>query len=854
MRLSRILWPTFVALLISLPSTAQDYWQGKFEQLEQTLPTPNEYRTGAGAPGEAYWQQKADYDIKVEIDDNTQMLLGSETITYHNRSQNTLEYLWVQLDQNVRENGNLEDLTKTFEVKDSMSAKGFAKRIGYRGDYVGGFNIKAVKAADGFALPFVINRTMMRIDIPQPLKPGSQYTFSIDWDYHIYDRMIENGRGGYEYFPADGNYSYTCAQWYPRMAVYDDVNGWQNKQFIGNGEFALTFGNFNVSITVPKDHIVGATGELQNPVEVLTKEQYNRFERAKSSFEAPVFIVDEAEAISREKQKATSKSTWKFYAENVRDFAFCSSRKYIWEAMAVKLPSTQPLAMAIYPKEGNPLWEKEGILAVKNTLEVYSKRTFDYPYPVAIAVHAANVGMEYPMICFNFGRPSEDGKYSNRLREGMISVVVHEVGHNFFPMIVNSDERQWTWMDEGLNTFLEKETTKERYPDIENNWGTPKGMTYYMKGDKSNIRPIMTNSEQVTQFGNNAYGKPAAALSLLRETVMGPELFDYAFKEYANRWAFKHPKPADFFRTMEDASAIDLDWFWKGWFYSVDHVDVSIDDVKWFKLKGDVDHLEEKAKPDDQKELSSENQSGKQESDFNNGYETLSLSSTSKKQYREFMNRIDEKSIHTKLANKNIYEVTLTNVGGLITPLIFHFTFEDGSEETQTIPAEIWRYNEIQAKKVFAFDKEVTQVTLDPEEKTGDTDINNNTFPKREVLSKFERFKAEKLADKAKASAAKPKGEWDYTIETSRGNSFGNMEIKKKKGKYQGTIFLQFTNKNHEIKNAQLKDNLFTFDFETDAGGQNIKITVEMIITDDTFFGEMEIVNFGAFEIIGKRK
>ncbi|MEJ2006101.1 MAG: M1 family metallopeptidase, partial [Cyclobacteriaceae bacterium] len=496
----------------------------------------------------------------VAIDDETQLLTGSETITYHNNSPDVLTYLWVQLDQNVRAPGNLASQTASSGVRDSTAAKFFASRMGAF-DYEGGFKIASVVDGDGNNLPYMIHRTMMRIDLPQPMKTGDTFTFSIDWSYNIYDRMMIDGRGGYEYFPADGNYAYTCAQWYPRMAVYDDYEGWQNKQFIGRGEFALTFGNFEVNITVPDDHIVAATGTLENPKDVLTKEQLKRLDKAKETFDKPVFIVTEAEARENEKEKSDKTATWQFKAEMVRDFAFASSRKYIWDAQAVKLPTSTPLAMSFYPKEGNPLWERESTKAIKNTLEVYSARTFDYPYPVAISVNAANQGMEYPMICFNYGRPDSDGNYSDRIKDGNISVIVHEVGHNYFPMIVNSDERQWTWMDEGLNTFLEKETKRERYPDLDLVWGTPKGVVSYMKGDKDYIRPIMTNSEQVMQFGYNAYGKPAAALTVLREVVMGPELFDAAFKEYANRWKFRHPKPGDFFRTMEDASAVDLDWF-----------------------------------------------------------------------------------------------------------------------------------------------------------------------------------------------------------------------------------------------------------------------------------------------------
>ncbi len=734
-----------VSIAATISGFAQDNqpWKQKFEQLGTTLPTPNEYRTGSGAPGVDYWQQQADYEINVSINDETQVLTGSETITYINNSPDDLNYLWVQLDQNVREKGNLAAVTKTGGLRKSTSAKSIQSKLGMS-DYEGGYKIKSVKDASGSPLQHIINRTMMRIDLDQVLKSGGKFSFQIEWSYNIYDRMEEGGRGGYEFFPENGNYAYTCAQWFPRMAVYDDINGWQNKQFIGNGEFALPFGNYSVKITVPSDHIVAATGTLQNAQKVLTSTEYDRFEQAKKSFDKPVIIVTQEEATIKEKSKSKKLSTWEFKADNVRDFAFASSRKYIWDVQAVQLNSKTPLAMSYYPKEGNPLWEKESTKAVKNTLEVYSERTIEYPYPVAISVHAANQGMEYPMICFNYGRPKADGTYSDRVLDGMVSVIVHEVGHNYFPMIINSDERQWTWMDEGLNSFLERETKRVRYPDLDLNWGSPQGIVKYMKGNPNNISPIMTNSEQVKQFGYNAYAKPSAALTLLRETVMGPELFDAAFKEYARRWAFKHPSPADFFRTMEDASAVDLDWFWKGWFYSTDHVDVSVENVKWFRVKDTTEDPEKKKKKVKKGDLTAEKSSGEPATDFSGGFEEITVTDTPERFYGEYKNRMDDAAVRAKLSNMNLYEVTFKNNGGLVTPLIVELTFKDGSKQIEHIPAEIWRKNEYQVSKVFTTTKEVTNIVLDPNLETADTNVEDNIFPKAASDSKFDKFKDKK--------------------------------------------------------------------------------------------------------------
>ena len=721
-------------------SAQNQVWKGKFEQLGETLPTPNSYRTGSGAPGPNYWQQRADYVINVELDDNTQKLTGSETITYYNNAPEALTFLWLQLDQNLFAEQSITNQTKTGVIRDSIPASFFNTATGVTvSDYKGGHTIKSVKDVTGKNLPYIINNTMMRVDLPAPLKTGEKFSFSVEWSYTESNRQMYDGRGGYEYFPEDGNYVYTCAQWFPRMCVYDDYEGWQNKQFLGQGEFALVFGNYKVRITVPSDHIVGATGILQNPKDVLTKEQIERFERAKKTFDSPVIIVSQEEATKKEKSRSNKKSTWEFHAENVRDFAFASSRKFIWDAQAVKVGSKTPLAQSLYPKEGNPLWEKESTKAVKNALELYSERTFEYPYPVAYSVHSAHQGMEYPMICFNGERPNKEGKYSKQTLTGLVQVVVHEVGHNFFPMIVNSDERQWSWMDEGLNTFLEKETVRTRYPELYGTHGTPKGIVPFMRGDKSQMRPIMSMSDNIrrTEFGPNAYTKPSAALTILRETVMGPELFDQAFKEYAQRWAFKHPKPADFFRTMEDASAVDLDWFWKGWFYTNDNVDVDLAEVKWFQLRTTKVDPEKKGVKVQQGDLTS----AKGSTDFSNGPHPFTLSNTPESLNGEFRSREDDNAIRAKLEGKNIYELKLRNVGGLITPVVIEWTYKDGSKEIERIPAEVWRENENQVVKIFIKDKEVVNILLDPNFELADVEMSNNVFPKRSSGSRFDQFR-----------------------------------------------------------------------------------------------------------------
>lgn len=589
----------FLLLIFSL--SVNSFCQKKFAQLDIELPTPNEYRNAAGAPGHAYYQQQADYKMTLVLDDINQKLSGTETITYTNNSPDALAYLWLQLDQNLFNENSDTKLIEVEKMEDFKSVGDISKRFFH---YDGGFKVESITNVSGQKMQYFINKTMLRIDLKTPLAPKSSISFTVKWWYNINDRMAVGGRSGFEYFEQDKNYLYTLAQFFPRMCVYSDVTGWQNKQFLGRGEFTLPFGNYDVSITVPSDHIIAATGELQNSNEVLNVEQRKRFDQAKKS-DKPVFIVNQSEAETAEKDKKTTTKTWRFKANNVRDFAFASSRKFIWDAQSVTVGGKNILCMSFYPKEGNPLWERYSTKLVAHTIKTYSKYTVDYPYPVAISVHSKWIGMEYPMICFNGGRPEPDGTYSEGEKYGMWGVIIHEVGHNFFPMIINSDERQWTWMDEGLNTFVQYLTEQEWERGYPSRRGPAHLIADYMRGDQQFISPIMTNSESIFQFGNNAYGKPATGLNILRETIMGRELFDYAFKTYCERWKFKHPSPADFFRSMEDASAVDLDWFWRGWFYGTDPVDIAIKEVKYFQLNTQNPNIEKnfQKERDDEKDV-----------------------------------------------------------------------------------------------------------------------------------------------------------------------------------------------------------------------------------------------------------
>lgn len=762
----------------------------RFEQLGTTLPTPNEYRTASGAPGPKYWQQRCDYDIKATLDEPSLKLTGSETITYYNNSPDALTYLWLQLDENEHSSVN----NANYQTSNSLT--GFGGPGGAQG---GGMNatslqnlerlkndksdngygdiITSLTDAAGKKLNYTVNKTMMRVELPQPLKPGQKFVFNCKWYYKISDRMAMGGRGGYEYFPEDGNHVFTMAQWYPRLCVYSDFQGWQNQQFTGRGEFALTFGKFKVAMTVPADHVVGATGVCTNYEQVLSAASKARWKQAQTSKE-PVEIVTLDEAKAAEKMKAKATKTWTFVADSVRDFAWTASRKFVWDAMPADVEGHKTMCMSFYPKEAYNLWRRYSTKVVAHTVKTYSHFTIPYPYPVAQSVEAAN-GMEYPMICFNNGRTAKDGTYSEGTKYSMLGVIIHEVGHNFFPMIVNSDERQWTWMDEGLNTFVEyltEELFDNKFPSRR---GPAFSITDYMKLPKDQLEPIMTNSENIVQFGPNAYSKPATGLNILRETIMGRELFDYAFKEYARRWAFKHPTPADFFRTMEDASGENLDWFWRGWFYSTDACDLSLDSVKVAKATApaaiparlrDTTIMMSLAKP------ASTGQFDDVSKARNRADKNIRFATDADTSLRDFYWKYNRGVIphdtakyaasqpamaeplsdadKAALDNKWFYELQFSNKGGLPMPIILQWTYKDGSTEIDRIPAQVWRLNENKVTKAFMKDKEVVSIKLDPMRETADINESNNSWG--ETNAEPSRFQVFKLKQAARGQTTGP--------------------------------------------------------------------------------------------------
>jgi hypothetical protein len=736
------------------PKAEEHYNTNKFRQLYQEFSTPNQYRSASGAPGPSYYQQQADYKMDIRLDDENHHIYGYETITYTNNSPDVLEYLWVQLDQNMRAKDSKTPLIEGGGVQPYMQPAGFASSY-LKEPFDGGFNIKKVLDKKGNPLNYTINQTMMRVEMPENLKTGGKFQFDIEWDYNINNHVEGRGRSGYEQFP-DGHRAYVIAQFYPRMAVYNDVEGWQNSQFWGRDEFALPFGTFEVNITVPEDHWLDGTGKLLNRKDVYSKVELSRYEQAQKSYENPVVIRTQAEAEKLAMMPgAKGTKTWKLKADFVRDFGWTSSRRYVADAMAVKVGGKDIMAVSIYPPEGNPLWEQWSTKAIAQTLRSYSRMTFDYPYHKAISVHAKNQGMEYPMICWNYGRPEPDGTYSDRVKFGMISVIIHEVGHNYFPMIVNSDERQWTWMDEGLNTFLQyvaEQDMGEFYPEsikgldaYPSRRGPAVNIVPYMAGDQRYIAPIMSKGINTYQFGSNAYGKPATALNILRETVMGRDLFDYAFRTYSQRWMFKHPTPEDFFRTMEDASAVDLDWFWRGWFYTTRYNDMGIKSVDKYFVSSEKNQAMKdmmKQRNIDESRIPALVYMVKEGSeDYKEDLKGKEPAEVVGELNEYLMDNFTASEIAAMKSPKYFYEIKVEKPGGLVMPIIIEYTYADGTTETVTHPAEIWRYNDKEVGLSKASQKEITKIVIDPKLETADIDTSNNTWPVPAEVSKFEQMK-----------------------------------------------------------------------------------------------------------------
>jgi hypothetical protein len=786
---------TVMLLLLSIASTnaaikqSKGDFEDKFRQLDEVLPTPNVYRNAAGEPGHQYWQQQVDYQIKARLDEHKRRIEATETITYKNNSPDTLKYLWLQLDQNIFRNDSMAAMSSNFGGlgdrapaaragsmnKPARLSLDHLRRQQFVDDNKLGYEIKNISNKSGKALKHVIVGTNMRIDLPIPLKPGKTTTFTIDFAFNIVEEDAVSARSGYEHFPDDeregGNDIFLLAQWFPRLHSYTDYEAWTNKEFIGRGEFTLEFGDYEVELTVPADHIVSSTGALQNPKQVLSTTQRKRLKEAQNA-KRIVFVVTEQEALENEKAGTDKQKTWKFSAENVRDFAWASSRKFLWDARGHQQGGNdQPLVMAMsfYPKEGGDLWKKYSTEAIIQTLEVYSRFSFDYPYPVAQSVNGPVGGMEYPMITFNGPRTElqDDGSrtYSQAEKRFLIGVVIHEVGHIYFPMIVNSDERQWTWMDEGLNSFLDGIAGREWDPTVP--WGVePRDIVGYMKGSVQ--VPIMTQSDSVLKLGPNGYTKPAVALNILRETILGRELFDFAFKEYALRWKYKRPTPSDFFRTMEEASGVDLDWFWRGWFYTTDHVDISLDTIYKLRLDTkdpDIDFSRQRQE-ELNKPMSLTDERNKAEgnklwverfpdiTDFYDENDRFTVTNKERNKYQKFLKKLKpwerttlERAIKE---DKNYYVLEFSNKGGLVMPIILDLSFEDGSTETQYIPAEIWRRSPKAVKRLIITDKNkvLASVSIDPRWETADVDVHNNHYPRKIIPSRIEAYKKKKSTKK----------------------------------------------------------------------------------------------------------
>ncbi|GAK32389.1 glutamyl aminopeptidase [alpha proteobacterium Q-1] len=719
-----------------------------FRQLEEQWPGPNSIRAASGAPGHEYWQQYVHYKIDVRLDDANKRIEGRNEMRYENRSPDRLSYLWLQLDQNRFKPHSTSQESLSDPLAGRLSyARLREMRLIESGDF--GYQIKAVTDQNGKALPTMITDSMMRVDLPQPLAPGASTSLIIDYQYNILSAKELSNRTAYEILQ-DGSPNYFISMWYPRLAAYTDYGGWITKAFL-YGEPAIDFADFDVSITVPETFTLAATGVLQNPDKVLSRTQRQRLEQAETA-QKPLFIITPDEAAENAVRQADSEVIWHYKAENVRDFAFAAAPGFIWDAQGYETADGRMvMAQSLYPAEGEPLWSRYSTPAIIQTFETYGRMAMDYPWPHATSINAPiRSGMEYPMLAANAPRPEKDGTYSRRTKYGLIGVVIHEVGHNWFPMIVNSDERHWLWMDEGLNSFLDELALAEFDPDAPLR-SEPRDLAERMT--RPNQVPIMTQSDAYINRGITGYAKVSAALTILRETVMGREAFDFAFREYVRRWAFKRPQPADFFRTMEDASGIDLDWFLRGWFYSTDHVDISLDQITLATIdtkNPDVEAEWKRAqKAEAPRSITLQRDEGMERRtdrephlrDFYNAHDEFTVAPSDRKASEKLIAKLEPWEQELLALGSNLYFLDFSNKGGLVMPILLEITYEDGSTEKRPIPAEIWRSNQSHVTKLIITDQTIQSISIDPNLETADADMTNNHWPRKPVETRLELFK-----------------------------------------------------------------------------------------------------------------
>jgi hypothetical protein len=614
------------------------------------LPAPNAQREGSGAPGPGYWQQQVDYSIDATVEPETRLVSGKGRVTYHNNSPDALDYLWLHLEQNsFRDDG----------LASAVSPRG---PDGKRRGGSDGYTISAVKGVDGAELKFTPMDLVARLDLPAPLPPGGTFSWDMEWSFKIPDGVYR--RFGLE--KVEQGKIVEVAQWFPCVAVYDDVYGWNTLPYIGSGEFYTNFGDYDVRISVPREDLVVATGVLQNPTEVWTAEQQARWEKAKSSTET--VMIRSADEVGKAETRPAGDGplTWHFKASKVRTFAFAASDAFILDAASLDGTPDSTLCVSAYPKEATPNWTHSTQM-LRTAMGGFNERWSKFPWPVMTNVNGPERGMEYPQIIFCGSRRDERSLYG---------VTAHELGHNWFPMVVNTDERRHGWMDEGFNTFIDYYSAWDWFSEPDQDAINRRGSGNPSSGGtlmrSTQVLPIDTPPDRLTGGLNGAlsYGKTAQGLVLLRESILGPERFDAAFRTYIRRWSFKSPQPSDFFRSMDDAAGMDLAWFWREWFQETDVLDQAIGSVvqplaAWHKDTGEWTWTPGK--------------------------------------------------------------VVVENRGDMVMPLVFRVTFEGGEQRTVTLPVDIWNNTNRWTEPIPASAK-ITSVVIDPETAFPDMDRTNNTW------------------------------------------------------------------------------------------------------------------------------
>lgn len=695
-----------------------------FSPLGSLVDPPSATRGADGRPTSTYWQQHIAYDIDATLDVERRVINAQAELRYTNNAPQALDAIWFEISPEATTKDAIAHRSATINV-DSASVRDL-RGLREQEERGGGLVVSSVADSEDRPLAFEARGTQLRVALPRPLASGQTVRIKLAWRVALVDLDRKGGRTGYMLL-SSGDPIFHIAQWYPQPVAFTDYGGWRNVPFVDHGEFAPELGDYNVSLTLPAGQLVAATGVLTNEADVLTGVERTRLARLRQG--KVTEIVTAAEAAT--KRRSSETRTWRFAARNVRDFALAASLRYRWDATLAGTSAVR--AMTFYPSEASALWRPLALPAIGHALDVYGRMTFDYPYPVVQAAFGPNDGMEHTMLAFSRYPPDgPNGTYSRERKRDFLWVLTHEVGHNWFPLIVNSDERAWTWMDEGLTSYLETLATLEWSGDYTTRPNLPAMLG--AEREATGRQPPMTPANAVVDLFPTQYHRPAAALQVLRELVLGRETFDRAFRAYARAWMFKRPTPGDFFRTINQESGADLDWFWRAWFFSTDHVDLSLERVAALRLV---------AVPADAIPAPADATPPANLTVLRNAAEGRRLMVEQVPRLADAYDRIPERTLAGATPSAHavvdvqrtldalgqggvFYELDIRNRGGVVSPVPIRIDYRDGTSERYVVPVELWFGDTKRAQHILWRAKSIRSVTLDPDAATGDVDRGNN--------------------------------------------------------------------------------------------------------------------------------